>query len=287
MDLEFKTLDIRKIGKEEVNSVNLRELYLDLGYSEANFTTWCKKNLLKDFIENQDYVQLFLEKKLNETETKRGGNNKAIDYIVTLDTAKHLALMSKTEKGKEIRQYFINVEKVARKTLGDRKLELEMKKLEAEELSIAEQTNLLKEEIIDKRVKRVKLLQELGCNFDPISIIDPDKVKSVLNKETSELISDAYSDIRTGIKVYSATSLLNDNQIPIKTKDFNDAMIQAGKMEKYFYKNRPYKRFVDTVNYYGYNRDASSVTINPQQVCYYEDRFMELVLMLQNEGYLD
>ena len=108
--MSYNSLERRLFGNEEVNSVSLRELYLDLGYTDANFTTWCKENLLdSEFEENEDYF-LFI---------KNGGTSGFIktktDYIVTLDTGKELAMMSRKPKGKQIRKYFIEVEKAATK----------------------------------------------------------------------------------------------------------------------------------------------------------------------------
>jgi len=47
MITEYNSLGIRLVGKEEVNSISLKELYLDLGYDEPNYTTWAKKKLGK------------------------------------------------------------------------------------------------------------------------------------------------------------------------------------------------------------------------------------------------
>lgn len=57
------------------------------------------------FAENQDFLLL-----KNEQQTGRGGHNK-VDHIIKLDMAKEIAMIQRTERGKQVRQYFIQVEK--------------------------------------------------------------------------------------------------------------------------------------------------------------------------------
>lgn len=86
-----------------VQTVNARDLHEALGVG-WKFSDWIK-DALKDFKENQDYV-IFSVK----TE-KMGKGRPAKDYAITLDTAKHICMMARCEKGKQLRQYFIEVEK--------------------------------------------------------------------------------------------------------------------------------------------------------------------------------
>ena len=260
------------IGGEEVNSVDARTLYLDLGYSEVNFTTWMKKEM-KRFAENLDFILVFSEKKTNNP---KNPTTTITDYIITLDVAKHLAMKSDTDYGFKLREYFIQVEKVAKNVLGEKRLELEIKAL----------SDKVNQDFISGQIAIAKQLQDLGANLDPIALTEG-KFISQLPQGIGEAISNACSDIRTGVQVFSATHLLNENEIDMLPKDFNDAMISANLMEKYFHHNKPYKKMVDNVNYYGYNRDASSVKKLPYQVRYYEDRFMQLIQLLRNEGYID
>lgn len=58
------------------------------------------------FVENQDYVLL----SNFGNQTGRGGHNK-VDHAIKLDMAKEIAMIQRTDRGKEVRQYFIQIEK--------------------------------------------------------------------------------------------------------------------------------------------------------------------------------
>ena len=91
------------IGDGAVNSVNARELHLKLEI-KSRFNDWIA-NRISDFIENEDYI--VVTKNL-VTEGK--------DVILTVDTAKHIAMIERSEIGKRIRQYFIDIEKQTKAT---------------------------------------------------------------------------------------------------------------------------------------------------------------------------
>lgn len=89
-------------SKDGIETVNSRELWEKLE-SKQDFSTWIKARL-EGFIENIDYlVHKFVDNPL--------GGRPTIDYHLTLDTAKHVAMLERNEKGREIRAYFIEVEK--------------------------------------------------------------------------------------------------------------------------------------------------------------------------------
>lgn len=88
------------INGAEINSVNAREIYDYLGLAKGQFSRWIKTAIEKyDFIQNEDFLAIDMDV------------DGAKDYIVTLDMAKELCMVSNTEKGKETRKYFIEVEK--------------------------------------------------------------------------------------------------------------------------------------------------------------------------------
>ena len=99
------------INGEEQPTVNARELWKAL-QSKQQFSDWIK-NRLADFEADID----FTVHKIMNGENK--GRFAATEYFLTLDTAKHLAMLERNEIGKKIRQHFIEFEKEARKIIED------------------------------------------------------------------------------------------------------------------------------------------------------------------------
>ena len=87
--------------------VNARELYLGLGLDKSQWSRWYKKNIQENefFLENNDWVVLD-----TMTTTEKGGQV-AKNFAISLDFAKHIAMMARTEKSHEYRNYFIQCER--------------------------------------------------------------------------------------------------------------------------------------------------------------------------------
>lgn len=88
-------------------TVKAKELYDFLGYDRSQWSRWYNKNILSDdfFVYGNDYVTLDI----------MSNGNKTKDFAISLDMAKELCMLARNEKGKQARQYFIEVEKKARK----------------------------------------------------------------------------------------------------------------------------------------------------------------------------
>ncbi|MDO4694975.1 MAG: antA/AntB antirepressor family protein [Eikenella sp.] len=70
-----------------------------------DFSNWIKGRIAEyGFEENQDFVAISQKREIGHGRGK-------IDYHLTLDTAKELAMVEKTEVGRQIRRYFIECEK--------------------------------------------------------------------------------------------------------------------------------------------------------------------------------
>ncbi|MBG1278596.1 phage antirepressor KilAC domain-containing protein [Lactococcus lactis] len=87
--------------------VSARELHKGIGV-KTRFSLWWEQNS-RMLIENEDFTSV-----VSTTEVQNNGGvqlRELQDYALTIDTAKHLAMQSQTEKGREYRTYFIQVEK--------------------------------------------------------------------------------------------------------------------------------------------------------------------------------
>lgn len=104
---ELIRIDRTQINGAEVNSVNARDLHKVLE-SKYQFADWIKTRLEEtDARENIDYI-VFSEK------SEKG--RPLIEYALTTDIAKEIAMLERNEIGKKVRRYFIEVEKAYKQT---------------------------------------------------------------------------------------------------------------------------------------------------------------------------
>ncbi len=118
--------ELFKINRDEQGTPRLesaRELYTFLEVKQQ-FSDWFKNRVIKyGFQEGVDYVEVegFTKNAVKPNDdnfhkpmkvSRRGPV--ATDYAITLDMAKELAMVERTDKGKQARQYFIDAEKTLR-----------------------------------------------------------------------------------------------------------------------------------------------------------------------------
>lgn len=107
-------LDI--VANDHFQGVNARNLHQALKVGR-DFSTWIKSRLQgANFIEEQDFIivqELRSPKRgsANNEPSSMARPQKVNDYILSIDTAKHICLMERNEIGQAIRQYFINAER--------------------------------------------------------------------------------------------------------------------------------------------------------------------------------
>ncbi|MDH3028306.1 antA/AntB antirepressor family protein [Methylobacterium fujisawaense] len=111
----FPTIRPRPIGGDLVQTVNARDLHACLGVGR-DFSSWVKSRLDRySFVLGADYVVV------QDLSSPNRGSAKAraqalIEYHLTLDTAKELAMVENNDRGRAIRRYFITCERRLRET---------------------------------------------------------------------------------------------------------------------------------------------------------------------------
>lgn len=140
---------------------------------KSNYTTWFDRMCEYGFTENVDFKTCFPNL---ESENQHGGQNK-IDHQITIPMAKELCMLQRTEKGKEIRKYFIAVEEQwnSPDAIMARAYQISQAKLRQLETTVAIQ----EQQIIEMKPKASYYDVVLNCpDLISISIIAKDYGKS-------------------------------------------------------------------------------------------------------------
>lgn len=77
--------------------------FLEIG---TQYTKWFERMTEYGFERNEDYVALS-QKRL----TAQGNQTEYVDHLLKLDAAKEISMIQRNEKGKQARQYFLQIEK--------------------------------------------------------------------------------------------------------------------------------------------------------------------------------
>jgi anti-repressor protein len=101
-DAPLIRVELNEEGKQVVSA---RELYTFLEVN-AQFTDWCQRMFEYGFVEKRDYVGVFHKNVKNPQ-----GGRPSVDYALTIDCAKHIAMIQRSDKGRQIREYFLWCEK--------------------------------------------------------------------------------------------------------------------------------------------------------------------------------
>lgn len=104
MDKELVLVDVI------TQTCDARELHKSLG-NETCFNDWIARRIAEyGFEEEQDYT-VFDHSALINPKLIRVGDRRGVDYSLSIEMAKQLAMIERTQTGRDVRQYLIDAEK--------------------------------------------------------------------------------------------------------------------------------------------------------------------------------
>lgn len=135
----------------DTQTVSARELHKAMEVTDR-FSRWFARMTEYGFIENEDYTGV-----KSSTLVNNGAELELQDYEMSIDMAKHICMVQRTDKAKEVRQYLIDLEKawntpeqvmaralkVADQTIASLKLEVSEMKPKADYFDDLVDRNLL------------------------------------------------------------------------------------------------------------------------------------------------
>ena len=178
--MELVKITQTQIGESNVNAVNARDLHKSLQV-ETRFNDWISRRIKETMAEeNVDYI---FYSNLSKTQENAGGRP-SIDYCLTIDLAKEIAMLERSDIGKKIRRYFIECEK----KLNQKMLPQTYKQALIELLHAVEENERLALENQTKQ-ERIELLSHTGKGYTITEIAKELNMKSAneLNKKLAEM----------------------------------------------------------------------------------------------------
>lgn len=230
--------ELIKITQDENGNsvVSGRELHEFLEV-KTPYKDWFPRMVEYGFAENVDFISLA------QKCAKPNGGRPKIDHALTLDMAKEISMIQRTEKGKQARQYFIEVEKVFKE-------QYRLPQTPEEKLALTMEVTTR----LNKRIGKIEEDLEDIKNKQEIDSTQRYKLKKARNRKAVEVLggkeSDAYQDKSLTRKVFRALERdLKDNFTISRYEDLRrDEFDSAIKFIENWYPPYPLKREISLKN---------------------------------------
>ena len=178
---------IEREGRQLVSGRELHE-FLEIG---TKYKDWFRRMVEYGFEEEIDFIRVAQKRATNNL---KNPVTTVIDHAISIDMAKEISMIQRTEKGKIARQYFINCEKKLKEVKKLSPMEL----MELQFIALKEQ----KEKIAQVENRVDKLEEDM-----PLFQIDCKEIQALVRKKGIEALggyrSIAYNDNSLRGKVYS------------------------------------------------------------------------------------
>ena len=178
---------IEREGRQLVSGRELHE-FLEI---KTKYKDWFRRMVEYGFEEEIDFIKVAQKRATNNL---KNPVTTVIDHAISIDMAKEISMIQRTEKGKTARQYFINCEKKLKEVKKLSPMEL----MELQFIALKEQ----KEKIAQVENRVDKLEEDM-----PLFQIDCKEIQALVRKKGIEALggyrSIAYNDNSLRGKVYS------------------------------------------------------------------------------------
>lgn len=178
---------IEREGRQLVSGRELHE-FLEI---RTKYKDWFRRMVEYGFEEEIDFIKVAQKRATNNL---KNPVTTVIDHAISIDMAKEISMIQRTEKGKIARQYFINCEKKLKEVKKLSPMEL----MELQFIALKEQ----KEKIAQVENRVDKLEEDM-----PLFQIDCKEIQALVRKKGIEALggyrSIAYNDNSLRGKVYS------------------------------------------------------------------------------------
>lgn len=213
---DLKTIDI-KLNNDLEPMVVGRDLHKMLEVATP-YDKWFPRMAEYGFMEGEDFSTFLSEST---------GGRPAVDHLIKIDMAKELCMIQRTEKGKQARQYFIQVEKdynspekimaralqIAQKEISSLKIEcasMKPKALFADAVS-ASHTSILIGEL-------AKLIKQNGVDIGQTRLFEWLRDKGYLMKSGSSRNMPTQRSMEQGLFEIKESSYINSEGVTVVTK---------------------------------------------------------------------
>lgn len=176
----------------DTQTVSARELYSELEVTDR-FSRWFERMLVYGFTENEDFTSV-----KSSTVVNNGAERELQDYELSVDMAKHICMVQRTEKAKQVRQYLIDLEKA---------------------WNTPEQVMARALKIADRKIEDLK-----HSNYLLEQKIEADKPKTIF--------ADAVSTSKTSILIGDLAKLICQNGVQIGQKRLFEWLRENGYLVK-------------------------------------------------------
>jgi anti-repressor protein len=237
-------------------TVSARVLYAFFELGER-FSKWWRRMVLYGLEKNVDFTTVPFGTVVNQ-----GGIKEIGDYLLTIEAAKHVAMVQRSAKGKQARQYFINIEKLYLKTISNKQTDVKSTSLLETLDGIAAQIDnlrnsiaLLENEMIqnqqvkkenDRLVEKIIVLERQSVQQENFSNLKDEYLERTISKKIDIALKASFRETEQLRNGHEVVNLLPSATNPNKVVTLNqlEKTIQKTTLEEDFVRKyyRPAER---------------------------------------------